>query len=109
MTNTIDKSKLLLTPEDDPIIAQILEVLEKVSVFIRKDGGDIQFKGYWKETGIVFVSVSGACQGCMLIDSTITDGVEAILQQEVKGVNQVKVVDENYNIVDINQNKMGWF
>jgi len=64
----IDKTKLLIESSQDPIIDQIKETLEKLSVFIKKDGGDIAFKGYDKETGIVYVSLSGACQGCMMID-----------------------------------------
>jgi len=86
--------------KEDPIVIQIKDTLEKLAVFIRKDGGDIQFKGYDPSTQTVFVSLSGACQGCMYIDDTMSLGVEAILVEEVPGVQTVKVVDENGKIID---------
>lgn len=80
--------------DKDPIILQIKETLEKVAVFIQKDGGDIVFYAFDPKSGTVYVNLLGACQGCMYVDQTITMGVEAILQEEVKGVNYVAVVDD---------------
>lgn len=105
----IDKTKLLTTPEQDPIVSNIIETLEKVAVFVRRDGGEIVFKGFDKQTGIVYVSLLGACQGCMMIDSTISGGVETILQQEVLGVNQVKVIDDDYNLVETKSEYSDWY
>ena len=105
----IDKTKLLTTPEQNPIVSNIIETLEKVAVFVRRDGGEIVFKGFDKQTGIVYVSLLGACQGCMMIDSTISGGVETILQQEVLGVNQVKVIDDDYNLVETKSEYSDWY
>lgn len=88
------------TSKDSPIIVQIKATLEKLAVFIRKDGGDIHFQGFNPETGTVYVSLSGACQGCMYIDQTMTMGVEAVLQEEVPGVNDVQVIDPSQVIMD---------
>lgn len=87
--------------KEDPIITQIKDVLEKLAIFIRKDGGDIKFQGYDPATKTVYVSLSGACQGCMYIDQTMSLGVEAILVEEVPGVEAVKVVDENGQVIPI--------
>ena len=87
---------------DNDIIEQIKDTIEKLAIFIRKDGGDIKFYSFDNETGIVKVTLSGACQGCMFIDQTITYGVEAILQEEVKGVNKVAVVDKDGNPIEMN-------
>lgn len=89
-----------INTKEDPIVTQIKDTLEKLAIFIRKDGGDIQFKGYDPSTQTVFVALSGACQGCMYIDDTMSLGVEAILVEEVPGVQAVKVVDENGKIID---------
>lgn len=105
----IDKTKLLTSPEQNPIVSNIIETLEKVAVFVRRDGGEIVFKGFDKQTGIVYVSLLGACQGCMMIDSTISGGVETILQQEVLGVNQVKVIDDDYNLVETKSEYSDWY
>lgn len=105
----IDKTKLLTNPDQDPIVSNIIETLEKVAVFVRRDGGEIVFKGFDKQLGIVYVSLLGACQGCMMIDSTISGGVETILQQEVLGVNQVKVIDDDFNIVETKSEYSDWY
>ncbi|MBP3713290.1 MAG: NifU family protein [Bacilli bacterium] len=76
----------------DEIIAQIKEVLAKLATFIQRDGGDISFQGWDPSTGTVYVALTGACQGCMYIDTTLYDGVEAILQEEIPGVNAVREI-----------------
>lgn len=84
-----------MSEKDVDLENQIKEVLEKLAVFIQKDGGDIHYYSFEPITGTVYVTLSGACQGCSFIDQTITYGVEAILVEEVPGVNHVVVVDEN--------------
>ena len=71
---------------------KIQEVLEKIRPFLQKDGGDIEFKSF--KDGVVYVKMSGACADCIYIDSTIKDGVEAMLIDEVPGVLEVVVVNE---------------
>ncbi len=70
---------------DEKAIAEQAEaVIEKIKPYIRRDGGDIRFVKY--ESGIVYVEMLGACVGCSLVDTTLTDGVEAILLEEVPGI-----------------------
>lgn len=69
---------------DQEIIAQVTEIIEKLRPYINRDGGDIKFVKY--EEGIVYVQMLGACVGCAAIDTTLTDGVEAILLEEVPGI-----------------------
>ena len=38
------------------------------------------------EDGIVYVEMLGACVGCSALDSTLKDGIEAILLEEVPGI-----------------------
>ena len=63
---------------------QVKEILQKVRPYIQRDGGDIKYVKY--EDGIVFVEMLGACVGCSAIDSTLKDGIEAILLEEVPGI-----------------------
>ncbi|MFW6318602.1 MAG: NifU family protein [Bacillota bacterium] len=70
--------------DDKMISAQAQEVIEKLRPYINRDGGDIKFVKY--EDGIVYVQMLGACVGCAAIDTTLTDGVEAILLEEVPGI-----------------------
>ena len=70
----------------------ILKTLDKIRPFINRDGGDVEFVDFID--GIVYVNMQGACADCMLIDSTLSDGIEIILQEEVPGVIGVKLASE---------------
>ena len=70
---------------------KIKEVIEKIRPFLQNDGGDIEFVKF--ENGIVYVRMHGACVGCMELDTTMKEGVEALLLEEVPGVIAVEVVE----------------
>ena len=63
---------------------QVKEIIQKVRPYIQRDGGDIKYVKF--EEGIVYVQMLGACVGCAAIDTTLTDGIEAILLEEVPGI-----------------------
>lgn len=63
---------------------QVKEILHKVRPYLQRDGGDIKYIRY--EDGIVYVEMLGACVGCSALDSTLKDGIEAILLEEVPGI-----------------------
>ncbi len=63
---------------------QVKEILHKVRPYLQRDGGDVKYIKY--EDGIVFVEMQGACVGCSALDSTLKDGIEAILLEEVPGI-----------------------
>ena len=55
----------------------------------------VRYRGFHHyEDGVVYVKMSGACIDCALQDTTIGDGVEIILQEEVPGVVKVEIVKE---------------
>ena len=68
----------------------IVTTLDKIRHFLQKDGGDVQFVRF--EDGIVYVSLHGACQDCMFANDDIKGLVEVILQEEVPGVVEVRLV-----------------
>ena len=74
------------------IETKIKEVIEKIRPFLQNDGGDIEFVNF--SNGIVYVKMHGACMDCINLDSTISDGIEMILIDEVSGVIGVEVVKE---------------
>ena len=63
---------------------QVKEILHKVRPYLQRDGGDVEYIKY--EDGIVYVEMKGACVGCSALDSTLKDGIEAILLEEVPGI-----------------------
>jgi len=81
------------TPEEqakyDDIMARIEHTVAKIRPYIQADGGDVQVLGF--EDGVVTVSMMGACAGCMALDATLTDGIQALLMDEVPEVKAVQL------------------
>lgn len=73
-------------------IDDIKHVIEKIRPYIQRDGGDVEFVSF--DDGIVTVRMLGACMGCIALDDTISEGIEAILLDEVPGVTGVKVAQD---------------
>lgn len=69
---------------------KIKEVLNKIRPYLQNDGGDVTFNRY--ENGVVYVSLTGACSNCPLVDNTLEDGIEEAIINEVPEV--IKVVNE---------------
>lgn len=70
---------------------QIEEIIRKVRPYLQADGGDVEYIGF--QDGVVYVRLTGACVGCTSVDSTLRDGIEAILLEEVPGVIGVEQID----------------
>lgn len=75
-------------------VALVKKTIEKVRPYIQGDGGDVEFVKL--EDDIVYVRVHGACVGCMALDSTLKDGVEALILDEVEGIKEVRLADDQY-------------
>ena len=73
-------------------IAEIKKVIEKLRPYLQRDGGDVEYVIF--EEGFVYVRMLGACAGCSLIDSTLKDGVEQILMEEIPEVIEVCNIEE---------------
>jgi Fe-S cluster biogenesis protein NfuA len=70
---------------------KIKEVLDRLRPYLQNDGGDVIFKRY--ENGVVYVKLTGACSNCPLVDSTLEDGIEEAIINEIPEV--IKVVNED--------------
>ena len=68
---------------------EIIDVLEKIRPYIQRDGGDVEFVSF--VDGIVTIQMLGACQDCISLDQTVSDGIEMMLLDEVEGVLGVRV------------------
>lgn len=75
----------------EDIEKQIITTLDKIRPFIQRDGGDISFVEF--KDGIVTIKLSGACEGCSMVNETLFGGVEVILMEEVPGVIGVKLAE----------------
>lgn len=71
---------------------QIITILNKIRPYLQQDGGDVEFVSF--KEGIVYVKMLGACIGCGSIDTTMRDGIEALLLEDVPGVIGVELIEE---------------
>ena len=83
---------------EDSVEMKIIQVLDKIRPFIQRDGGDCRLEKY--EDGIVYVKFYGACVGCSIIDTTLYDGIESILKEEIPEVVQVVKVEDELDAFD---------
>lgn len=77
-------------------IVEIKETIEKIRPYINRDGGDVEFVDFDETQGIVTVRMLGACVGCAAVDQTVFYGIEALLKEEVHGINEVKLDTSNW-------------
>ena len=87
------------TPEDEAvyegetaeIVAEIKELIAtRVRPAVSQDGGDIIFKSFDVDTGIVRLIMRGACSGCPSSTATLKQGVENLLRHYVPEVTAVE-------------------
>ncbi|KAM6584248.1 hypothetical protein CsatB_011250 [Cannabis sativa] len=78
--------------DDSETVAMIKELLEtRIRPAVQDDGGDIEYRGFDIDTGIVKLRMQGACSGCPSSSVTLKSGIENMLMHyvpEVKGVEQ---------------------
>ncbi|EIM22127.1 HIRA-interacting protein 5 [Wallemia mellicola] len=78
---------------DTEIVAMIKELLDtRIRPAIMEDGGDIEYRGFEEDTGMVKLKLKGSCRGCSSSSVTLKSGIERMLMHyipEVKTVEQV--------------------
>lgn len=73
-----------LSPEETVRRARDLaDLLEVMAVEVAKDGGTIALHAADYTTGVVDVTLGGACGTCSLTGTTLQDGVVRILTQRL--------------------------
>ncbi len=72
----------------------------RVAPMLNADGGDIVFRGFSPKTGIVYVTMKGACEGCPSSSQTLKGGVERMLKFYIAEVTSVEDVPADKAIKD---------
>ena len=78
----------------EDVLQRIENTINKIRPYIQRDGGDVELVDY--QDGIVTVRMLGACAGCLSINDTLTDGIEAILLDEVPEVKKVVLAEPEF-------------
>lgn len=77
--------------ETAEIVGEIIELIEtRVRPAVAQDGGDIIFHRFEPESGIVHLSMRGACAGCPSSTMTLKQGIENMLRAYVPEVTAVE-------------------
>ncbi|BEI79550.1 hypothetical protein CcaverHIS002_0100790 [Cutaneotrichosporon cavernicola] len=93
---------------DSEVVAMIKELLEtRVRPAIMEDGGDIEFRGFDEDSGIVQLKLKGSCRGCSSSEVTLKNGIERMLMHYVPEVQSVEqFLDEEERIALDEFNKL---
>ena len=71
---------------------QVEETIEVIRPALQADGGDIVLNDVDEATGVVSVTLVGACGTCPASDQTLKAGIERIMRDRVDGVTEVVAV-----------------
>ncbi len=66
---------------------RIKEIIEKLRPYLISDGGNIEFVKY--EDNTLYITLTGNCENCPLIDVTLKDGIEQMITTEIPEVKEV--------------------
>eukprot|EP00357_Protocruzia_adherens_P023517 CAMPEP_0115019996 /NCGR_PEP_ID=MMETSP0216-20121206/29820_1 /TAXON_ID=223996 /ORGANISM="Protocruzia adherens, Strain Boccale" /LENGTH=195 /DNA_ID=CAMNT_0002391661 /DNA_START=119 /DNA_END=706 /DNA_ORIENTATION=- len=80
--------------DDSEVVAMIKEILEtRVRPFVQEDGGDITYRGFSEELGMVYLTMKGSCAGCPSSGVTLKNGIEKMLMHYIPEVQGVEAID----------------
>lgn len=89
----VDEAEETYSEEDSEVVEQIKELIEtRVRPAVAADGGDIIFKGFDGQSGIVSLHLQGSCAGCPSSTMTLKNGIENMLRHYVPEVTAVEAV-----------------
>lgn len=89
--NTANEDETVYEGEAAEIVAEIKELIDtRVRPAVAQDGGDIVFHRFEPDTGIVHLSMRGACAGCPSSTYTLKMGIENMLRTYVPEVTAVE-------------------
>jgi Fe-S cluster biogenesis protein NfuA len=71
---------------------RVEKVLDKIRPYIQSDGGDISLVSVDDASGVVKVTLHGACGSCPSSTATLKGGVERMIRQEIPEIKEVVAV-----------------
>lgn len=81
------------TGDTAQIVVEIKALLDqRVRPAVAQDGGDIIFHDFDQESGIVWLEMRGACQGCPSSTMTLKMGIENMLKHFIPEISEVRPV-----------------
>lgn len=81
---------------NDKVVDKIKKILSKIRPYLNSEGGDLEYLDF--KDGIVYIRMLGACMDCVALDSTLKDGIESILVENVPEVIEVRNVAQGIDL-----------
>lgn len=75
-----------------PIEDRLRAALDRIRPAMQMDGGDVHLVEWRADEGLVRLALSGACNGCSMVATTMQMGVERVLKQLVPEVQAIEAV-----------------
>ncbi len=69
--------------------AQVEATIEVIRPALKADGGDIVLRDVDEATGVVSVTLIGACGTCPASSQTLKAGIERIMKDRIDGITEV--------------------
>jgi Fe-S cluster biogenesis protein NfuA len=69
--------------------ALVEETIEVIRPALQADGGDIVLRDVDEDTGVISVTLVGACGTCPVSTQTLKAGIERIMKDRIDGVTEV--------------------
>lgn len=91
-----------------PIEERIEEVLDSIRPFLQSEGGDISIDHFDSDTGICYVDMVGACQGCSFASYDISDTIEVLLTDAIEEISHVELVQPKRQTLEDLLNKLNY-
>ena len=71
---------------------KVEQTIEAIRPALQADGGDIVLRDVDEDSGVVTVTLVGACGTCPVSTDTLKAGIERIMRDRVDGVTEVVAV-----------------
>ncbi|KAL6943012.1 nifu-like protein [Hanseniaspora osmophila] len=86
----INVPKFELNEEQQEVSDMIDELIQtRIRPAVQDDGGDILYRGFDPEKGIVYLKLQGACKSCSSSEDTLKTGIEGMLKHYIEEVEEV--------------------
>jgi len=76
-------------PDMSNMRTRVEETIEVIRPALHADGGDIVLRDVDESTGVVSVTLVGACGTCPTSTTTLKAGIERIMRDRIDGVTEV--------------------
>lgn len=90
--------------DDDEVVALIKELLDtRIRPTVQEDGGDIIYKGFDAETGVVQLKLQGSCSNCPSSSITLKSGIQNMMQFYIPEVTSVEEVTDELDDINVQE------